>query len=90
MTSAKEVLRRTIEQLNEEESQQALEFVQRLQPNLVLQTDSSDRAKTVVERLGGHPQHLLQDAPPHLSERENRKQAIAEYLNHRQAKHQAQ
>jgi hypothetical protein len=40
-----------------------------------LQTD-----KTFVERRGGHPQHLLQDAPENLSERSNRKQAIADYL----------
>lgn len=36
--------------------------------------------KTLVERRGGHPQHLLQDAPADLSERSNRKAAIAEYL----------
>lgn len=30
-----------------------------------------------MERRGGHPQHLLQDAPPDLSERGTRKQAIA-------------
>jgi hypothetical protein len=39
--------------------------------------------KTIVERRGGHPQHLLEDAPPHLSERSNRKQAIADYLQQR-------
>jgi len=42
--------------------------------------------QTIVERLGGHPQHLLQDAPPDLSERENRKQAIGEYIMKRYAK----
>ncbi|NJO43977.1 MAG: hypothetical protein HC769_27275 [Cyanobacteria bacterium CRU_2_1] len=36
--------------------------------------------QTIVERRGGHPEHLLQDAPPNLSEREHRKRAIAEYL----------
>ena len=36
--------------------------------------------QTIVERLGGHPEHLLEDAPPGLSERANRKQAIAAYL----------
>ena len=36
--------------------------------------------KTIVERLGGHPEHLLEDAPPDLSERANRKKAIADYL----------
>lgn len=36
--------------------------------------------KTLVERRGGHPQHLLQDAPADLSERQNRKAAIALYL----------
>ncbi|MES1023383.1 hypothetical protein ABN584_10830 [Gloeocapsa sp. BRSZ] len=39
--------------------------------------------KTLVERRGGHPQHLLQDAPADLSERQNRKAAIAEYLKKR-------
>jgi uncharacterized protein (DUF433 family) len=41
--------------------------------------------QTIVERLGGHPQHVLQDAPPDLSERENRKAAIAAYLTQRQS-----
>jgi hypothetical protein len=36
--------------------------------------------QTIVERLGGHPEHLLEDASPDLSERANRKQAIACYL----------
>jgi hypothetical protein len=36
--------------------------------------------QTIVERLGGHPEHLLEDASPDLSERANRKQAIANYL----------
>lgn len=44
--------------------------------------------KTVWERRGGHPQHLLQDAPPNLSDRETRKkattkgssEAIADYV----------
>ncbi|GAB4230669.1 MAG: hypothetical protein Kow0049_12670 [Stanieria sp.] len=39
--------------------------------------------QTFVERRGGHPQHLLQDAPADLSERETRKKAIADYLKHR-------
>ncbi len=38
---------------------------------------------TFVERRGGHPQNLLQDAPPDLSERSTRKQAIANYLKPR-------
>lgn len=32
--------------------------------------------QTIVERLGGHPEHLLEDAPPDLSERATRKKAI--------------
>lgn len=36
-----------------------------------------------IERRGGHPQHLLPDAPPDLSERANRKQAIADHLKRR-------
>lgn len=39
--------------------------------------------KTLLERRGGHPEHLLQDAPTDLSERSNRKKAIAQYLNKR-------
>jgi hypothetical protein len=42
-----------------------------------------DLDRTFVERRGGHPQHLLQDASPDLSERGTRKQVIAEYLKHR-------
>ena len=38
---------------------------------------------TVVERLGGHPKHLLENAPPNLSERSIRKQAIARHLQDR-------
>jgi hypothetical protein len=36
-----------------------------------------------IERRGGHPTHLLPDAPPNLSERVNRKQAIADHLKQR-------
>ncbi|WP_231636602.1 hypothetical protein [Planktothricoides sp. SR001] len=36
--------------------------------------------KTLVERRGGHPQHLLEDAPADLSLRENRKRVVAEYI----------
>ncbi|MEH2074162.1 MAG: hypothetical protein V7K57_07180 [Nostoc sp.] len=39
--------------------------------------------KTLVERRGGHPEHLMQDAAIDLSERSNRKKAIAQYLNKR-------
>jgi hypothetical protein len=45
-----------------------------------MKTAVNHSAQTIVERLGGHPQYILQDAPPELSERENRKAAIAEYL----------
>lgn len=39
--------------------------------------------KTLLERRGAHPEHLLQNAPTDLSERSNRKKAIAQYLNKR-------
>jgi hypothetical protein len=39
--------------------------------------------RTFVERRGGHPQHLLEDAPSNLSERSTRKQKIADYLKQR-------
>ncbi len=39
--------------------------------------------KTIVERLGGHPKHLLEDGPPDLSLRENRKRIVAEYIQKR-------
>lgn len=39
--------------------------------------------RTLVERRGGHPQHLLHNASPDLSERPNRKAAIAKYLKQR-------
>lgn len=38
--------------------------------------------QTVVERRGGHPQHLLQDAPADLSERSQRKSAIGQSLRY--------
>lgn len=41
---------------------------------------SLQAGQTLLERRGQHPQHLLQDASPDLSERQNRKRAIAEYL----------
>jgi hypothetical protein len=37
--------------------------------------------KTVAERLGGHPQYLLQGVSPDLSAREHRKRAIADHLH---------
>jgi hypothetical protein len=41
---------------------------------------SLQAGQTLVERMGGHPKHLLEGAAPDLSERPNRKQAIAQYL----------
>lgn len=41
---------------------------------------SLQAGQTLVERMGGHPKHLLEGADPNLSERQNRKKAIAEYL----------
>ncbi|MEH2374282.1 hypothetical protein [Nostoc sp.] len=54
------------------------EFIRRLIAErwLTLQAD-----KTLVERRGGHPEHLLQDAPTDLSERSNRKKAIAHSIS---------
>ena len=44
--------------------------------------------KTLLQRRGGHPQHLLENAPPDLSLRENRKKVVAEYIqNHHQQDH---
>lgn len=43
--------------------------------------------QTLVQRRGGHPQHLLQDAPADLSLRENRKKNVAEYIQNRHQKH---
>lgn len=42
--------------------------------------------KTLVERRGGHPEHLLEDAPPDLSLRENRKQAVKDYIEKKHSK----
>lgn len=46
--------------------------------------------QTIVERRGGHPEHLLEDAPPDLSERANRKKAIAAYLEKRHPRYNPQ
>ena len=43
--------------------------------------------QTIVQRRGGHPEHLLEDAPPGLSERANRKKAIANYLDNKHSQH---
>ena len=44
--------------------------------------------QTIVERLGG--QHLLEDAPPDLSERATRKKAIQAYLEKRHPQYHPQ
>lgn len=44
----------------------------------------------IVERRGGHPEHLLEDAPPDLSERANRKKAISNYLEKRHPQYHPQ
>lgn len=41
---------------------------------------SLEAGQTLVARMGGHPQHLLQGAGPDLSERPNRKKALAAHL----------
>ena len=48
--------------------------------------ENSQLCKTIVERRGGHPQYLLQNAPTDLSSRETRKLLIAEHLEKRQQK----
>jgi hypothetical protein len=42
---------------------------------------SLQAGKTIVERRGGHPQHLLEDAPEDLSDRSKRKQIITELMS---------
>ncbi len=42
--------------------------------------------KTLFERRGGHPKHLLQDAPDDLSLREKRKNMIANHIKNRHQK----
>jgi hypothetical protein len=39
--------------------------------------------KTFLQRRGSHPVHLLENAPENLSERSQRKKAIAEYMKKR-------
>lgn len=41
---------------------------------------SLQAGQTLVERMLGHPKHLLENADPNLSERPNRKKAIAAHL----------
>jgi hypothetical protein len=41
---------------------------------------SLQAGQTLVERMGGHPKHLLEGADPNLSERPNCKKAIALHL----------
>ena len=42
--------------------------------------------QTLVERRGGHPKHLLQDAIADLSLRENRKNVVADHIKSRHQK----
>lgn len=39
--------------------------------------------QTLAERRGGHPKHLLQDASPDLSLRENRKAIVENHIKNR-------
>lgn len=43
------------------------------------------KPKTIVERRGGHPKHLLENAPANLSSREIRKPLVYEAIR---AKHE--
>ncbi|MBC7997655.1 MAG: hypothetical protein IAF58_06920 [Leptolyngbya sp.] len=47
--------------------------------------ESLQAEKTLVERRGGHPQHLLNGAP-NLSERSSRKSALSEKLSAKAAR----
>jgi len=46
--------------------------------------------QTVFERRGGHPEYLLENAPPDLSERDNRKRAIADHLQKKRSQSDCQ
>jgi hypothetical protein len=46
--------------------------------------------QTIVERRGGHPENLLENASPDLSERANRKKAIADYLHKKYPQYDSQ
>jgi hypothetical protein len=71
-------------QLDQETEAYLTEILQheKTTPNELIQTLIRQRwirlqpHQTLVEKRGGHPEHLLQDAAPNLSERENRKQVI--------------
>ncbi|MGK7939611.1 MAG: hypothetical protein AB4062_05565 [Crocosphaera sp.] len=39
--------------------------------------------QTLAQRRGGHPKHLLQDASPDLSLRENRKNVVKNHIKNR-------
>jgi len=43
--------------------------------------------KTLLQRRGEHPRYLLENAPPDLSLRENRKKVVAEYIQEHHQKH---
>lgn len=43
--------------------------------------------KTLLQRRGEHPRYLLENTPPDLSLRENRKKVVAEYIQERHHKH---
>jgi len=49
---------------------------------------SLQAGQTWVERMGGHPKHLLEGADPNLSERPTRKKAIASFFSNNKYSHQ--
>jgi metal-responsive CopG/Arc/MetJ family transcriptional regulator len=76
-----ETERHLSEILTHEEKADRSELIKRLIRERWLSLQSQ---KTIVERRGGHPQHLLEDAPEDLSERSKRKQVIAELMSKKQ------
>jgi hypothetical protein len=76
----KEELIQAIEESPDEIVRSLLEILQALQRQPTLET--GELQKTVLERMGGAPKHLLSDGD--LSDRDHRRAAI---LNHLQQKH---
>jgi hypothetical protein len=72
----KEELIQAIERSPDEIVRSLLEVLQALQRQQILET--GDQQKTVLERMGGVPKHLLSDGD--LSDRDRRRAVISERL----------
>lgn len=83
--SPREELIQAIHQSPDEVIEQLLSMLNALQQKRLPITSELDLSKTVLERMGGEPKHMLSVGD--LSDRDNRRALISEHL---QQKHRSQ